>query len=139
MEKSPYFDQIMLYNNQSIYTVALVVVNKSAVLQHLRKNNLTGDSEKGQDLVLDKLRDELNRFMPGGEFEGMFPPRWMPAAVALIPEPFSESNGMVNSTMKIVRPAIHEYYRETLSGLFTPEGKDFHNNENRRVITELSA
>ena len=139
MEKSPYFDQIMLYNNQSIYTVALAVVNKSAVLQLLHKHNLKGDSEQGQKLVLNKLREELNRFLPGGEFEGMFPPRWLPAAVALLPEPFSEYNGMVNSTMKIVRPVIHEHYQETLSSLFTPEGKDFHNNENRRVITELFA
>ncbi len=138
MEKSPYFDQIMLYNNQSIYTVALAVVNKSAVLQHLHRHNLTGDSEQGQKLVLEKLREELNRFMLGGEFEGMFPSRWMPAAVALIPEPFSESNGMVNSTMKIVRPAIHKHYHATLSSLFTPEWKDFYNNWNRKVIAELS-
>ena len=139
MEKSPYFDQIMLFNNQSIYTVALAVINKSAVLQLLHRHNLKGDNEQGQKLVLDKLREELNRFMPGGEFEGMFPPRWLPTSIALIPEPFSESNGMVNSTMKIVRPAIHEYYHETLSNLFTPEGKNFFNNENRQVITELSA
>lgn len=139
MEKSAYFDQIMLYNNQSAYTAALAVVNKAAVLQHLKRHNVSAESEQGQQLALDKLRDELNRFMPGGEFEGMFPPRWMPTAVALIPEAFSEANGMVNSTMKIVRPVIHAHYRETLSGLFTPEGKDFYNEANRKVIAALSA
>ncbi len=134
MEKSPFFDQIMLYNNQSMYTVALAVVNKSSILQYLQKHNLTSDSEQGQNLALEKLREELNRFMPGGEFEGMFPPRWLPAAVALVPEAFSESNGMVNSTMKIVRPAIHKHYEEILYSLFTPEGKDFFNETNKSVI-----
>ncbi len=138
MEKSSCFDQIMLYNNQSLYTVALAVINKGVLLQHLARLNLSPESEMGQKEALNELRSEINRFMPGGEFEGMFPPRWLPAAIALIPEPFSESNGMVNSTMKIVRPAIHKHYEKTISGLFTPEGKDFYNDANRSIIAGLA-
>lgn len=138
MEKSPYFDQIMLYNNQSAYTVALAVMNKSEVLSYLRKQGLAPESEEGQMAALQRLRYELDRFMPGGEFGNMFPARWLPAATALIPEAFSESNGLINSTMKIVRPAIHKHYESTLESLYSPKGKDFFNDTNRNAISRLS-
>lgn len=139
MEKSPYVDQIMLYNNQSPYTVALVVINRSAVHSYLRKQGLKADSEQGQKAALQRLRAEFDRFMPGGEYGSMFPARWLPAAIALIPEAFSESNGLINSTMKIVRPAIHKHYEQTIESLYTPEGKSFFNPGNIKTIAGLTS
>ena len=84
------------------------------------------------------MRAELDRFMPGGEFGGMFPPRWLPAAAAFLDEPFTEQNKLMNSTMKIVRPAIVKYHQETLDFLYTPEGKELHNQRNKDVIARLA-
>jgi long-chain acyl-CoA synthetase len=137
VEQIQFFDQVMLFNNQNPYTVALVVINKAKLKDFLQKNKLTADTESGQTAALIKLRAEIDRFMPGGDFGGMFPARWLPAAVAFLDEPFSEQNKLMNSTMKIVRPAIVKYHRETLDFLYTPEGKELQNQKNRDVIARL--
>ncbi len=137
VERSPFFDQVMLYNNQNPYTVGLVVINKSTLAGFLSGQGHNPGSSKGQEAGLKKLRDELDRFMPGGDHEGMFPPRWLPAAVAVINEPFSEANGLMNSTMKIVRPVVQKTYESTINYLYTPEGKEIVNPENRKKIAAL--
>ncbi len=41
----------------------------------------------------------------------------------MIEEPFSEQNGLVNSTMKIVKHKVYEVYADRIASLYTPEGK----------------
>ncbi len=139
MEKSPYFDQVMLYNNQSPYTVGLIVINKPAVLAYLSQQGVSAASDKGQEAALRKLRSEIDKYLPEGEFGGMFPPRWLPAAVAFLAEPFSESNGLINSTMKMVRPAIQKYHEARIGSLLTPDGKELMSAENKTTIASLTA
>ncbi len=136
-EHSPFFDQVMLYNNQKPYTTALIVVNRATLLDYLARKGLSAGDEKGQRLALEKVKGEIERFMPGGELGGKFPQRWLPAAVVLLPEAFSESNGMINSTMKIVRPVIHRHYSSALEFLYTPEGKDIFSSINKKAIESL--
>lgn len=139
VEKSPLFDQVMLYNNQNAYTVGLIVINKAILADLIHKKSLDMTTSEGQQAVLLKLKEEIDRFLPGGEFAGMFPPRWLPAAVAFLAEPFSEANGLMNSTMKIVRPAIHDHYKETIDKLYTPEGKDIMSPFNRSTVQSLAS
>ncbi len=139
MENSVFFDQVMLYNNQQGYTSALIVINRSAMLQYLSGQGLDPGTEEGQKAALEQLKAEIDRYMPGGEMEGRFPPRWLPAAVAFLSDPFSEGNGLMNSTMKIVRPAIHSYYEDTIHFLYTPGGKDLFNARNKSVISSLKS
>lgn len=137
VEHSGYFDQVLLYNNQQPYTVGLVLLNRTTMQKYLEAKGLDAQSERGQLAALDKIRDELNRFMPGGELGDRFPARWQPVAISILTETFSEANGLINSTMKIVRPAVHQKYQETLSRLYTPEGKDMYNEENKKALTQL--
>ncbi len=139
MEQSAFFDQVMLYNNQQGYTSALIVINRSAVLNYLSGRGLDPGTDEGQTAALERLKTELDRFMPGGEMAGRFPPRWLPAAVAFLSDPFSEANGLMNSTMKIVRPAIHSYYEDTIQFLYSPGGKDLFNSRNKSVISSLQS
>jgi long-chain acyl-CoA synthetase len=44
---------------------------------------------------------------------------------------------MINSTMKMVRPAITEIYRNKIDFLYTPEAKDICNQENMKSIERL--
>ncbi len=124
VEKSPFINQIMLYNNQSPYTVALLVVNKPKVNEWMQKQKLDKTNKEHVGAAIEKIESELKKFAPKGEYDDLFPERWLPAATALLDEPFTEQNRLLNSTMKIVRPMITEKYQKTIEFLFTPEGKN---------------
>lgn len=128
--QSKYIDQVMLYNNQSPYTIALIVPNKDALKRKLATKNLTLDTEEGRKAAVQKLEKELNKYKKGGEFEGMFPERWLPSTFGVLSEPFTEQNQMINSTMKMVRGKIEKAYAELIDYLYTPEGKQIFNPKN---------
>ena len=128
--QSKYIDQVMLYNNQSPYTIALIVPNKDNLKRKLSFKNLTLESEEGRKYAVKKFEKELNKYKKGGEFEGMFPERWLPSTFAILPEAFTEQNQMINSTMKMVRGKIEKAYAKRIEFLYTPEGKQIFNQEN---------
>ncbi len=134
---SIYIDQIMLYNNQSPYTSALIVPNKESLLKTLKEKNIPPDTKEGHVEMLKLLRDEINLYMEGGKYEGLFPARWLPSAVAVLGEGFTEQNHLMNSTLKMVRNKITELYRNRIDFLYTPEGKDFFNQQNITIISRL--
>ena len=128
--QSKYIDQVMLYNNQSPYTIALIVPNKENLKRKLAFKNLTLESEEGRQYAIKKFEKELNKYKKGGEFEGMFPERWLPSTFAILPEPFTEQNQMINSTMKMVRGKIEKAYADRINFLYTSEGKQILNQQN---------
>lgn len=138
LDHSPYIDQIMLYNNQNPYTIALVVPNKAALLDWMRKHHYDCKTEEGQCAAIKLIEQEINKFKPGGKFEGMFPSRWLPSTFAILGEGFTEQNRLLNSTLKIVRPRIVEYYKNRIDYLYSAEGKDVRNEWNKRIVQRLS-
>ena len=135
VQHSSAIDQIMLYNNQNAYTGALIVPNKDALNVKLRKHHKTDlSSEQGKRIALDYIWAQIARFKGKGEFAALFPDRWLPAAIAILEEPFSEQNRMINSTMKMVRPEIEKRYADRIDYLFTPEGKQLHNEQNLEAL-----
>ena len=128
--QSKYIDQVMLYNNQSPYTIALIVPNKDNLKRKMAYKNLTLDTEEGRKYAVKKLEKELNKYKKGGEFEGMFPERWLPSTFAVLSEAFTEQNQMINSTMKMVRGKIEKAYAKRIEFLYTSEGKQIFNQEN---------
>jgi len=136
-ESSQFIDQIMLYNNQSPFTIALIVPNKENILKWLKENNLSHQTEEGQSAVLKMFEKEITKFKTGGIYEGQFPERWIPSAAALLGEAFTEQNKFMNSTLKIVRSKITEFYKNRIDYLYTQEGKDICNHQNRTIISRL--
>ncbi|MDD6210048.1 MAG: AMP-binding protein [Bacteroidales bacterium] len=130
VEHSSVIEQVMLYNNQSPYTIALIVPNKDTLNRKLSHYKLTLSTEEGKKKAIQIIQDQINRFKAGGVLASMFPDRWLPAAFAVLPEPFSEQNRMINSTMKMVRNEIEKAYGDRIAFLYTPEGKDIFNREN---------
>ncbi|MBP3671660.1 MAG: AMP-binding protein [Bacteroidaceae bacterium] len=130
VELSPYIDQVMLYNNQSAYTTALIVPNKERLRATLKEQGLGLDTEEGRKAALKLIDGSVARFKKGGDLETMFPDRWLPAGIAVLAEPFTEQNQMINSTMKMVRGKIEKAYAERLAYLYTPEGKQLMNQQN---------
>jgi len=135
-DNSPYIDQVILYNNQNPYTSALIVPNKEALKRyvHTKKPHLSWDTDEAKHLALNKLQREIHEYHKGGKFEGMFPERWLPAAVAVISEPFTEQNGLVNSTMKVMRNKVEQRYADRIEALYTSAGKSIVNEENVKAI-----
>ena len=134
VEHSSCIDQLILYNNQSPYTVALVVPNKDRLKKHLTHQYLDLSSDKGREEAIRIIQSQIDRFRKGGDLSALFPDRWLPAAFAILPEPFTEQNGMVNSTMKIVRGKIEKAYASRIDHLYTPEGKNPVNEENKKAL-----
>lgn len=137
IQHSKYIDQCMLYNNQNPYTVGLIVPNKEALRKYLKENNTDFETDKGQELALKKIQSEIDEYKKGGKHEGMFTERWLPAAVAVIGEPFSEENKMINSTLKMVRGKIVEYYKIRIDNLYQPEAKDICNHQNKNIVSKF--
>ena len=137
VEHSDYIDQCMLHNNQNPYTVGLIVPNKEEVKNYVAEKGYSMQSEEGQKEALQLIQGEVDKFKKGGELEETFPERWLPAAVAVLGEPFTEENKMLNSTLKIVRRNIETFYKDRIDFLYTPEGKDIFNHQNKNIVSRF--
>ena len=126
----PAIDQVMLYNNQSPATSALVVPNR----EQLKRMGFDLTTEYGRRAALQELQQEVARFKKGGDLQEMFPDRWLPSSIAVLKEPFSEQNQMINSTMKMVRGKIEKAYAERLQYVYTTEGKRMDNEQNMEAL-----
>jgi long-chain acyl-CoA synthetase len=129
-EVSKYVSQVVLHNNQSPYTIVLIVPEKEALKEFVQKAGLDPESREGKIAMLDKIQAEIDSYKTGGPHEALFPDRWLPAAVVVCDEPFTIANQMMNSTMKIVRRKVEEHYADRIAYSYTAEGKDLHNEKN---------
>ena len=127
---SKYIDSAVLYNNQSPYTVVVVVPAKNALQETVRMQKTDPDSEEGRRAQLDIIQAEINSYRKGGRHEGLFPEKWLPAAVIVADEAFTEANGMLNTTSKMVRRNVEKHYADRIQYAMTPEGKDLYNAQN---------
>ena len=126
---SKYIEQVILHNNQDPYTIVLIVPNKDTLKEFVKGKGLNPQSLEGKKAMMQKIQDEVNEYR-NGKFAGMFPEMWLPKAIAVLPEAFTEQNHMVNSTMKIVRGKVEEYYADRIDYAYTPEGKELLNEKN---------
>ena len=133
---SKYIEQVVLHNDQKPYTIILLVPAKDALKEYLAKEfpSLSPDSREGKVKMLEKIQSEIDSYKKGGSHGGMFPERWLPAAIAVLPEPFTEQNGLVNSTMKIVRGKVEKRYADRIDYAYTAEGKELTNEKNLESI-----
>lgn len=129
-DQSPLIEQCILHNNQKPYTVCLLYPNFENLKRKAGESGLNLSSEDGIHGALKLIEKELNEYRTGGKYDEMFPQRWLPASVAILNEGFTEENGLLNSTLKVVRPKISERYSELIDYLYTPESKDITNSEN---------
>ncbi|MCF0167163.1 MAG: AMP-binding protein [Bacteroidales bacterium] len=131
---SKYIEQVILHNNQDPYTIVLIVPNKNNLAEFVKGQGLDPATLEGKKAMLNKIQSEIDSYKKGGAHEGMFPERWLPSAVAVLPEPFTEQNHMVNSTMKIVRGKVEEFYADRIEYAYTAEGKNLLNEKNLQSV-----
>ncbi len=133
-ETSKWVNACVLHNNQNPYCVALVVPDKAALAEACQKRGLDPTSKEGKDYMLDLIQADVDTYKKGGKHEGMFPERWLPSAIGICGEEFTIANKMMNSTMKIVRGKVEEHYADLLDYMYTVEGKELHNERNRKAL-----
>ena len=130
VESSKYIDGALLHNSQDPYTIALITPNKEALKAYAKEQGLDPESKEAKIKMLELLQEEVNMYRKGGRLYGAFPERWLPAAVCVLPEPWTEQNHFLNSSMKVVRGRVEEAYKAHMDFAYTPEGKNIVNDMN---------
>ena len=135
VDKSPFIDQIMIYNNQSPYTIALVVASKENINRALDERGIKGEERAREATLI--VQKELAKYRSGGCYGDEFPERWVPAVIAIADEAFTEQNGLVNSTMKVVRNKVEKHFAEAIDHAYTADGKSVDNARNVAAMKKL--
>ena len=55
----------------------------------------------------------------------------------MLGEAFTEENKFMNSTLKMVRGKITEFYKNRIDYLYTAEGKNICNHQNMTIISRI--
>ncbi len=113
----------------------LIYPNIPAVISSVEAKGLKCGTEEAQKEALNIIQSEVDKYKKGGEFEGQFPERWLPASIGIIGEGFNEDNKFLNSTLKMVRGKITEFYSNRIEFLFIAEGKNINNSQNLRILS----
>ena len=131
---SRFIEASVLHNNQSPWTVVIVIPNKPALAEAVQAKGLDPASEAGIKAQLDIIKGEVDSYRAGGRHQGLFPEKWLPAAIIVGDTPFTEQNGMLNTTSKMVRGKVEKFYADRIEYAMTPEGKDLYNPLNTKAL-----
>ena len=135
VDKSPYIDQVIVYNNQSPYTIALAVGSKDNLNRTLDERGITGEQRYSEAAKI--IAAEVAKYRSGGVYANEFPDRWVPAVIARADEACTEQNGLVNSTMKVVRNKVEKHFAAAIEHAYTAEGKAIDNARNIEALRKL--
>ncbi len=133
-EVSKYVEAAVLHNNQNPFTIALIVPAKEALAEYAKGLGLDPASREGKEAMLKKIQAEVDSYKTGGAHADLFPDRWLPGSIVICDEPFTIANGMLNSTMKMVRRKVEEHYADGIAYAYTTEGKQLFNERNIAAI-----
>ncbi len=136
VEQSQLIDQVMLYNNQNNYTIALIHPNKNLLAKMVADKGQNINTEEGAKLAISTIQAEVDKYLSDGIYENMFPHRWIPATFGILEEGFTEENRLLNSTMKMVRGKVEEKHKDQIENLQTAEGKNIFNQRNLSAFVD---
>jgi len=118
----------MLHCDHNNYTTCLLTLDKTVI----KSMGL-----KDETLLLKTVWENLNIWKNKSSNNQSFPNQWVPSSFQLITEPFSEQNKMINSTMKMVRYKITDFYRDRIDYMYSDEGKEYNNKKNMDAAREI--
>lgn len=113
-------NQIMVYNEQRKTTTALISINTEKL-----KGMSPEDALSAIEASFYSFREKKHRI----------PTQWIPSTFAVIEEPFTEKNQLVNSTMKLVRHNVRDFYSERIELMYDNEAE--HRKANLEVVEKL--
>jgi long-chain acyl-CoA synthetase len=124
------FDQLMVWCDHKKYTMALVTLDETKV-----KNLITRKSIHSAEALLEVLIEEFYRFKNDPKAKKV-QSAWVPSVFQILEEPFSEQNGTINSTMKLVRHKVAEVYKEYIEYSYVSEGSSTINKKNLALVAK---
>ncbi len=128
LNHSDLVNQIMVYNDHRNFTTALITLNKEN-LKNLAAEKGLSDPEE----ILEAVKESVYAFRD--YVKETIPSQWIPATMEIIPKPFSEEDKLINSTMKLVRYKVTEFYAERIEAMY--KDNNFINERNIEAIKEL--
>jgi len=124
-------DQIMVWCEHKKYSCALVTLDTAKFKRWVAANRLNG-----AEAICAALQKEFNAFRTDSKAKKV-QNAWVPAVFQLLPEAFSEKDGTVNSTMKLVRHKAAVLHADIIEYSYTAEGSQTTNPRNIAVIASL--
>lgn len=115
VNSSELISQAIIHNSQNKFTSAVVTIDPLK-LKHLKNKPVTE--------VYRKIKQEVNAFKKDPSYKNQFPSKWIPSQFYIAPEPFTEENKMVNSTLKMVRYKITESYEQQIAAMYQSGGTE---------------
>jgi long-chain acyl-CoA synthetase len=125
-----FFEQLMVWCDHRKYVIALVVLDDAKVRGLVAKRGITSAEE-----LLKVLVDEFYRFKKDASGKKI-QSAWIPVAFQIVDEPFSEENGTINSTLKLVRQKVSEKYADYIDYSYTTEGSTSMNKRNLALLAK---
>jgi len=114
---SKFVNQIMAYNEQCKFTSALITLNAEELKTAVAAQKIPANTDEDMDRIINLIRDDITAFTKHADYSGI-PPQWRPSSFAIIPGVFDENNGLVNSTMKLVRHKVRDYYSSRINEIY---------------------
>jgi long-chain acyl-CoA synthetase len=133
---SRFVNQIMVFNEQCKYTTALITLDAELLNAAIKKEGIAASGDAGLDRVIDLIRTDLLAFKGNPSYADI-PGQWRPASFAVIPRAFGEEHGLVNSTLKLVRYKVRDFYRDRIDELYRSGLADPCIEGNRKALREL--
>ncbi len=125
------FNSIMAWNEQRKYTIALVTLDEDKVRKLAAARRAVSPAE-----ILALLKEEFFRFKTDSKAKKV-QPAWIPATFMIVPGQFSDKDGTVNSTMKLVRHRVGAVHKDLIEYAYTAEGSQVENERNLEVVEAL--
>jgi len=123
----PILNQLMVYNDHEVITTALVTLQDDVVAKLLAEKGC-----KDPESALHAIEENLRSYE---KFATSIPNVWIPVRFAIMEKPFSEADGLVNSTMKLVRYKTVEFYKARIKAMYAGESEN--RTENLKAIKTL--
>jgi long-chain acyl-CoA synthetase len=124
-------DQIMASCDHRKYTMALVTLDAAKVERLVREKGITSAAE-----LMPLLKEEFYRFRNDPKAKKV-QAAWIPSVFQIVPEPFCEKDGTVNSMLKLVRHRITEVHRDLIEYAYTRDGSQTDNERNLAALRKV--
>jgi long-chain acyl-CoA synthetase len=124
-------DQIMAWCEQKKYVTALVTLDVGKVERLIKTDGILS-----ADALLERLRLEFNNFRDDPKAKKV-QAAWMPTVFQIVSAAFSDKDGTVNSTMKIVRHRIAKIHADLIEYSYTAEGAKTINDRNLATLRQM--
>jgi long-chain acyl-CoA synthetase len=121
-------DQIMAYCDHRKYTMALVTLDAAKVQRLIAARGVSCANE-----LLQLLSQEFTRFRTDPRAKKV-QPAWEPAVFQIVPAAFNETDGTINSMLKLVRHRIVQVHGDLIEYSYTKEGSRTENARNLETL-----